>query len=80
MFGKPFIKPHLIIRAVGYERGNALLPHTRQVLGYNARIPPRSMSGTSRASDGCTVLTKASQMRDLNREFQDSADRQYAYD
>lgn len=40
MFCKPFIKQQFDYpRAVGYERGDALLPHTRQVLGYNARVP-----------------------------------------
>lgn len=40
MFCKPFIKQQFDYpRAVGYDRLDELRPHTRQVLGYNARVP-----------------------------------------
>lgn len=40
MFCKPFIKQQFDYpRAVGYDRAEDLKPHTRQVLGYNARVP-----------------------------------------
>lgn len=40
MYCKPFIKPQFDYpRAVGYDRGPELADHTRQILGYNARIP-----------------------------------------
>jgi hypothetical protein len=39
-FTRPFMKPQLDYpRALGYERGAALSPALRQVLGYNARVP-----------------------------------------
>ena len=40
MYCKPFIKPQFDYpRAIGYEMADRLLPHTRQVLGFNARVP-----------------------------------------
>lgn len=40
MYCKPFIKQQYDYpRAVGYDRGDELAPHTRQILGYNARVP-----------------------------------------
>lgn len=40
MYCKPFIKQQYDYpRAVGYDRGGELAPHTRQILGYNARVP-----------------------------------------
>jgi phytanoyl-CoA dioxygenase PhyH len=40
MFCKPFMKQQFDYpRAVGYDMADQLLPHTRQVLGYNARVP-----------------------------------------
>jgi len=40
MFCKPFMKQQFDYpRAVGYDKADQLLPHTRQVLGYNARVP-----------------------------------------
>jgi ectoine hydroxylase-related dioxygenase (phytanoyl-CoA dioxygenase family) len=40
MYSKPFIKQQFDYpRAVGYQDGEGLLPHTRQVIGYNARVP-----------------------------------------
>ena len=40
MFCKPFIKQQFDYpRAFGYERADDLMPHTRQILGYNARVP-----------------------------------------
>lgn len=40
MFCKPFMKQQFDYpRAIGYDNGDQLLPHTRQVLGYNARVP-----------------------------------------
>lgn len=40
MFCKPFIKQQFDYpRAIGYEKAEKLLPHTRQIIGYNARIP-----------------------------------------
>ena len=40
MFCKPFMKQQFDYpRAVGYDMAEKLLPHTRQVLGYNARVP-----------------------------------------
>lgn len=40
MFCKPFMKQQFDYpRAVGYDQVDQLLPHTRQVLGYNARVP-----------------------------------------
>jgi hypothetical protein len=40
MYCKPFIKQQFDYpRAVGYERADILPVHTRQVLGYNARVP-----------------------------------------
>jgi len=39
-FTRPFIKQQLDYpRALGYERGDALSPPLRQLLGYNARVP-----------------------------------------
>lgn len=40
MFCKPFMKQQFDYpRAIGYDVADQLLPHTRQVLGYNARVP-----------------------------------------
>ena len=40
MYCKPFMKQQFDYpRAVGYETAERLLPHTRQVLGFNARVP-----------------------------------------
>jgi ectoine hydroxylase-related dioxygenase (phytanoyl-CoA dioxygenase family) len=40
MYCKPAMKQQFDYpRAVGYDRADNLLPHTRQVLGYNARVP-----------------------------------------
>jgi hypothetical protein len=40
MFCKPFMKQQFDYpRAVGYDMADQLLPHTRQILGYNARVP-----------------------------------------
>lgn len=40
MFSKPFIKQQFDYpRAVGYESADSLPPHTRQIIGYNARVP-----------------------------------------
>jgi ectoine hydroxylase-related dioxygenase (phytanoyl-CoA dioxygenase family) len=40
MYCRPFIKQQFDYpRGVGYEAGPTLTPHTRQVLGYNARVP-----------------------------------------
>ena len=40
MYSKPFIKQQFDYpRAVGYESGDSLLPHIRQIIGYNARVP-----------------------------------------
>ena len=40
MFCKPFMKQQFDYpRAVGYDEADQLLPHTRQVLGYTARVP-----------------------------------------
>ena len=40
MYCKPFMKQQFDYpRAVGYDRGPTLIPHTRQVLGFNARVP-----------------------------------------
>jgi Phytanoyl-CoA dioxygenase (PhyH) len=40
MFCKPFIKQQFDYpRAVGYEMADSLAAHTRQVLGYNSRVP-----------------------------------------
>ncbi|MFP3553212.1 phytanoyl-CoA dioxygenase family protein [Paraburkholderia sp. SIMBA_049] len=40
MFCKPFIKQQFDYpRAVGYDKGDSLKSHTRQVIGYNARVP-----------------------------------------
>lgn len=40
MYCKPFIKQQFDYpRAVGYEMADKLPAHTRQVLGYNARVP-----------------------------------------
>lgn len=40
MYCKPFIRQQFDYpRAVGYDKTEDLLPHTRQILGYNARVP-----------------------------------------
>lgn len=40
MFCKPYIKPQFDYpRVLGYDKGDTFRPHTRQVIGYNARIP-----------------------------------------
>jgi hypothetical protein len=40
MYCKPFIKQQFDYpRALGYKAADSLLPHTRQILGYNARVP-----------------------------------------
>ena len=40
MYCKPFMKQQFDYpRAVGYDRADALRPHTRQVIGFNARVP-----------------------------------------
>jgi ectoine hydroxylase-related dioxygenase (phytanoyl-CoA dioxygenase family) len=40
MYCKPFIKQQYDYpRAVGYDRAADFAPHTRQILGYNARVP-----------------------------------------
>lgn len=40
MYCRPFIKQQFDYpRAVGYDAGPSLTPHTRQVLGFNARVP-----------------------------------------
>lgn len=40
MFCKPFFKQQFDYpRAIGYDKADQLMPHTRQVLGYNARVP-----------------------------------------
>lgn len=40
MYCKPFMKQQFDYpRSVGYEMADKLPPHTRQVLGYNARVP-----------------------------------------
>lgn len=40
MFCKPFMKQQFDYpRVVGYDKADRLLPHTRQVLGFNARVP-----------------------------------------
>lgn len=40
MYCRPFIKQQFDYpRALGYEAGPSLKPHTRQVVGYNARVP-----------------------------------------
>jgi hypothetical protein len=40
MYCKPFMKQQFDYpRAVGYDRAGQLRPHTRQVLGFNARVP-----------------------------------------
>ena len=40
MYCKPFIKQGFDYpRAVGYDKADSLLPHTRQIVGYNARVP-----------------------------------------
>jgi ectoine hydroxylase-related dioxygenase (phytanoyl-CoA dioxygenase family) len=40
MFCKPFMKQQFDYpRAIGYEMADKLMPHTRQILGYNARVP-----------------------------------------
>lgn len=40
MFCKPFIKQQFDYpRDVGYEKADSLKPHTRQILGYNSRVP-----------------------------------------
>jgi hypothetical protein len=40
MYCKPAMKQQFDYpRAVGYDRADSLRPHTRQVLGYNARVP-----------------------------------------
>jgi Phytanoyl-CoA dioxygenase (PhyH) len=40
MYCKPAMKQQFDYpRAVGYDRIDDLLPHTRQVIGYNARVP-----------------------------------------
>lgn len=40
MFCKPFMKQQFDYpRAIGYDKADDLLPHTRQIVGYNARVP-----------------------------------------
>jgi ectoine hydroxylase-related dioxygenase (phytanoyl-CoA dioxygenase family) len=40
MYCKPFVKQQFDYpRAVGYDKAESLLPHTRQIVGYNARVP-----------------------------------------
>ena len=40
MYCKPYIKQQFDYpRAVGYDKVDELLPHTRQIIGYNARVP-----------------------------------------
>ena len=40
MYCKPAMKQQFDYpRAIGYDRADSLLPHTRQVIGYNARVP-----------------------------------------
>ena len=40
MFCRPFLKQQFDYpRALGYDKVDSLMPHTRQVLGYNARVP-----------------------------------------
>lgn len=40
MYCRPFIKQQFDYpRAIGYDAGPSLKPHTRQVVGYNARVP-----------------------------------------
>jgi ectoine hydroxylase-related dioxygenase (phytanoyl-CoA dioxygenase family) len=40
MYCRPFIKPQFDYpRALGYDAGPRLSAHTRQVVGYNARVP-----------------------------------------
>jgi hypothetical protein len=40
MYCKPFIKQQFDYpRVIGYDRADGLLPHTRQILGFNARVP-----------------------------------------
>ena len=40
MYCRPFIKQQYDYpRALGYDRGDSLSAHARQVLGYNARVP-----------------------------------------
>ena len=40
MYCKPFIKQQFDYpRALGYDKMDGLLPHTRQIIGYNARVP-----------------------------------------
>jgi ectoine hydroxylase-related dioxygenase (phytanoyl-CoA dioxygenase family) len=40
MYCKPAMKQQFDYpRAIGYDRTQDLLPHTRQVIGYNARVP-----------------------------------------
>jgi len=51
-FTRPFIKQQLDYpRAIGYERGEALSPALRQLLGYNARVP-ESLDEWYRPPDG----------------------------
>jgi ectoine hydroxylase-related dioxygenase (phytanoyl-CoA dioxygenase family) len=40
MYSRPFIKPQFDYpRVLGYDAGPSLTPYTRQVVGYNARVP-----------------------------------------
>jgi ectoine hydroxylase-related dioxygenase (phytanoyl-CoA dioxygenase family) len=40
MYCRPFIKPQFDYpRVLGYDAGPSLTPYTRQVVGYNARVP-----------------------------------------
>jgi ectoine hydroxylase-related dioxygenase (phytanoyl-CoA dioxygenase family) len=40
MYCKPFMKQQFDYpRAVGYDKAGDLAPHTRQILGFNARVP-----------------------------------------
>lgn len=40
MYCRPFIKPQFDYpRVLGYDRGEDFTPNTRQILGFNARIP-----------------------------------------